>query len=126
SRVNGKVALWVSMGVGVRFRRGLHCPACGWARQLRIIRVSKRQDPGVAVPTLVPSFPMPAAVGQQVPVRPSLPEVFARIPDPRGRRGRVHGLPVVMSLVSCAVAAGSRSQAAILEWIADAPQELLE
>ena len=78
------------------------------------------------MPALVPSFPMPAAVGQQVPVRPSLPEVFARIPDPRGRRGRVHGLPVVMSLVSCAVAAGSRSQAGILEWIADAPQDLLE
>jgi predicted transposase YbfD/YdcC len=69
---------------------------------------------------------MPAGLDQRAPVPQPLLDAFAHVPDPRGRRGRVHRLPVVISLVSCAVAAGSKSQAAICEWVADAPQELLE
>ncbi|HEU4422781.1 MAG TPA: transposase family protein [Pilimelia sp.] len=41
------------------------------------------------------------------------------LPDPRGRRGIRHRLPVVVTAAVCAVVAGSRSYTAIAEWFAD-------
>lgn len=46
-----------------------------------------------------------------------LPATLAELPDPRGRRGVRHRLPVVVT----AVVAGYRSYTAIAEWVADAP-----
>jgi hypothetical protein len=48
-----------------------------------------------------------------------LVEVFAGVPDPRGRRGVRHRLAVLLTLATCAVLAGARSYAAIGEWAAD-------
>lgn len=55
----------------------------------------------------------------------TLLECFARIEDPRARRGRRHPLPAVLALIACAMAANHTSPDAVGEWIADAPQDLL-
>jgi hypothetical protein len=52
-------------------------------------------------------------------------EVYASITDPRDRRGRRHSLTSILLLVQCAVVAGARSWAAIVEWIQAAPQQVL-
>jgi predicted transposase YbfD/YdcC len=52
-------------------------------------------------------------------------DCFARIPDPRGRRGRRHPLPVVLALVALAMAADNTAPTEIAEWVADAPQDTL-
>ncbi|MFJ8610273.1 transposase family protein [Streptomyces sp. NPDC093675] len=47
------------------------------------------------------------------------------MPDPRCRRGCRHPLVFVVALAACAVLAGACSLAAIAEWAADAPPDLL-
>ena len=51
--------------------------------------------------------------------RQSLVEVFADVPDPRGRRGRRYRLGVILALAAAAVLAGCRSLLAIWEHIVD-------
>ena len=48
------------------------------------------------------------------------------VPDHRSRRGRIHPLPSILALITCAIAAvGNDSLTAIDEWIRDAPPEIL-
>jgi hypothetical protein len=67
--------------------------------------------------------PITELVRQRGPV--SLVECFARVPDRRGRRGRIHPLPVVLCLSACAITAGHSTPTEIGEWCQDASQELL-
>src|SRR5512142_26314 len=53
--------------------------------------------------------------------RRTLAEVLATVPDPRRRRGVRHPFTPMLAAVVCAMLAGSRSFAAIAEWIADLP-----
>jgi predicted transposase YbfD/YdcC len=55
----------------------------------------------------------------------SLLEDLAQLADPRQRRGRRHALVGVLGVAVCAVLAGARSLAAIGEWAADAPGQVL-
>ena len=48
-------------------------------------------------------------------------QAWARVPDPRDPRGRVHALPSLLAVAVSAVAAGQRSVSAIGEWAADLP-----
>jgi predicted transposase YbfD/YdcC len=50
---------------------------------------------------------------------------LAGVPDPRHRRGVRHALGSVLAVAAAAVLAGARSFAAIGEWAADAPQQML-
>ena len=50
---------------------------------------------------------------------------LAGLPDPRDRRGLRYRLVSVLAVVVCAVLAGAKSLAAIGEWAADAPSEVL-
>lgn len=53
-------------------------------------------------------------------------ERLAEVPDPRDPRGVRHRLAVVLALTACAVLAGATSLLAVGEWIADAPEYVLE
>lgn len=55
--------------------------------------------------------------------RRDLAETLAAVPDPRRRRGVRHPFTPVLAAVVCAMLAGSRSFAAITEWIADLPAQ---
>lgn len=83
---------------------------------------------------------MPARTSSLIPalcVQPDVPveldagrcaELLAhleRLPDPRKRRGRRHGLTAVLAVAVCAVLAGARSFAAISEWASDVPLAVL-
>jgi predicted transposase YbfD/YdcC len=57
--------------------------------------------------------------------RSSLVEALAQVPDRRDPRGVVHALPGVLATAVAAVLAGARSTAAVAEWAADAPQQVL-
>src|SRR5262245_13317121 len=46
----------------------------------------------------------------------SLLETFARIPDPRGSRGKRHPLPAILVQATAAMLSGARSQYAIWQW----------
>ena len=50
---------------------------------------------------------------------------LAALPDPRDRRGLRHDLAGVLAVAVCAVLAGAKSLAAIGEWAADAPPDVL-
>jgi len=52
-------------------------------------------------------------------------ELLAWVPDPRRPRGIRHGLPGILAVAIAAVVAGSRSFAAIGQWVADADADLL-
>ncbi|WP_373315642.1 transposase family protein [Actinoplanes campanulatus] len=52
-------------------------------------------------------------------------QVFARVPDPRDPRGRVHTLASLLAVTVSALAAGQRSVSAIGEWVADLPSAVL-
>jgi predicted transposase YbfD/YdcC len=52
-------------------------------------------------------------------------DLLARVPDPRGRRGRRHDLAAVLAVGLAAVIAGARSFVAIGEWVACQPIETL-
>jgi predicted transposase YbfD/YdcC len=65
------------------------------------------------------SSPIPAARSQY------LLDLLAQVPDPRKRRGRRHALAGLLAVGIAAVAAGSRSFAAIGQWAADAGPEVL-
>jgi hypothetical protein len=45
-----------------------------------------------------------------------LREAFARVPDPRFRRGRRHPLPAILALATAAMLSGARSLYAIAQW----------
>lgn len=52
---------------------------------------------------------------------------LALIPDHRSRRGRIHSLPSILALLTCATtAAGNDGYVAIDEWTRDAPPEVLQ
>lgn len=53
--------------------------------------------------------------------RRDLAATLAAVPDPRKRRGVRHPFAPLLAAVTCAMFAGSRSFAAIAEWIADLP-----
>jgi DDE family transposase len=53
-----------------------------------------------------------------------LVQALKAVPDPRGRRGRRHGLQSVLLLAVQAVMAGAGSWVAIAQWAATAPQAL--
>ncbi|WP_435211480.1 ISAs1 family transposase [Streptomyces sp. bgisy034] len=79
-----------------------------------------------------PSSPIPAGLGQLAGSDPALCDELPglldrlrRLPDPRSRRGRRHPLSYVLALAACSVLAGAKSLAAITEWAADAPDQLL-
>ncbi|WP_233273577.1 ISAs1 family transposase [Streptomyces broussonetiae] len=57
---------------------------------------------------------------------PGLLERLAEVPDPRDPRGVRHRLAVVLALTTCAMLAGATSLLAVGEWIADAPEHVLE
>ena len=57
--------------------------------------------------------------------QPSLLEYLAWVPDPRDPRGVRHSLCSLLAAAIAAVVAGSRSFAAIGEWVADAPPSVL-
>lgn len=46
----------------------------------------------------------------------SLLEAFARVPDPRGHKGRRHPLPAMLALSTAAMLEGARSLYAIFQW----------
>lgn len=62
-------------------------------------------------------------VDQRLPV--SLIEVLGQVADPRKRRGVRHRLGAVLAVALAATVAGARSFAAIAEWTADTPVEVL-
>ena len=47
----------------------------------------------------------------------NLLELLARIPDPRGRRGRRHPLAAMLTTIICAVLTGARGYRAIAHWV---------
>jgi predicted transposase YbfD/YdcC len=55
----------------------------------------------------------------------SVPDCFAAVPDPRGRRGRRHSLPCVLTLVVTAMLHGKTKLADITAWIEHAGQDIL-
>lgn len=55
----------------------------------------------------------------------SLAECLGRVPDPRDPRGVRHTLTSLLLAAVAAVLAGARSFAAVGEWVADAPPEVL-
>ena len=64
--------------------------------------------------------------GQVAPERCSgLLAHLSALPDPRDRRGVRHRLAGVLAVAVCAVLSGAKSLAAIGEWAADAPPEVL-
>jgi len=83
------------------------------------------------VPAL-PSSPVARLAAHRVPGEDFSPERgagllahLATLPDPRDRRGLRHELAGVLAVAVCAVLAGARSLAAIGEWAADAPPQVL-
>jgi hypothetical protein len=56
---------------------------------------------------------------------PGLAEYLARVPDPRNPRGVRHSLTSLLLAAVAAVLAGARSFAAVGEWVADAPPQVL-
>jgi predicted transposase YbfD/YdcC len=80
----------------------------------------------------LPSSPVNPALGHLVRLaadaageQRGLPEVLARVADPRHRRGVRHRLAGILGLALCAVVAGARSFTAIAEWAADADGQTL-
>lgn len=65
----------------------------------------------------MPSSPIPAVPASPV-IGGELWRVLDAVPDPRGRRGRRHRLPVILACGLAAVLAGARSFVAIGEWVA--------
>jgi predicted transposase YbfD/YdcC len=68
-------------------------------------------------------------LGPAAPVTPAeaadLRRDLARVPDPRNPRGVRHPAGCILAVAAAAVLAGARSLAAIGEWAADAPQQVL-
>jgi hypothetical protein len=56
---------------------------------------------------------------------PGLLEVLARVPDPRCRRGRRHGLVFLLAVATVCALAGARSFREAGDLAADLPQEVL-
>jgi hypothetical protein len=52
-------------------------------------------------------------------------EAFARVPDPRRRRGRRHPLPAILALSAAAMLSGARSLYAIWQWGRLQPPEVV-
>jgi predicted transposase YbfD/YdcC len=87
---------------------------------------------------VVESCPIPAVFDRLAPVSggdtsrglvleqvADLRDYLAQVPDPRDRRGVRHSAGSLLALAAAAVLAGARSFAAIGEWIADVPQQVL-
>lgn len=79
------------------------------------------------------SSPIPAGLDQLASQPPPSPgehlgllACLAAVPDPRRAQGRRHPLTFVVGLAACAVLAGAKSLAAIAEWAADAPPDVLK
>jgi DDE_Tnp_1-associated len=61
---------------------------------------------------------------RRLPALPSLPAVFASVPDPRRAQGRRYALGPVLTLAVCAMLCGARSLYAIAQWGRDQDAEL--
>jgi hypothetical protein len=48
-------------------------------------------------------------------------DLLAQIPDPRGRRGRRHPLPAMLTTIVCAILTGARGYRAIAHWVRSQP-----
>jgi predicted transposase YbfD/YdcC len=68
---------------------------------------------------------MSCPVSSEEPYRDLL-TLLATIPDPRRPRGVRHQMTAVLAMAAVAVVCGARSFTAIGEWVADAPQRVLE
>ena len=74
----------------------------------------------------MPSLPIRAVPASLI-AGGELWQVLDTMPDPRGRRGRRHRLPVILVCAVAAVLAGARSFVAIGEWVAhQSPAALLQ
>ncbi len=71
----------------------------------------RSQETGAMVKLDVSALPLDGKGG--------LIEVLRRIPDPRNRRGKRHGVVLVVAIAVCAVLAGAHSVAAIAQWAKD-------
>lgn len=75
------------------------------------------------------SSPAPVALSSSRsahPVGSELLSLLKSVPDPRGRRGRQHGLSAILAVALAAVIAGAKSFVAIGEWVAHQPIEGLQ
>jgi predicted transposase YbfD/YdcC len=76
--------------------------------------------------SLIPAVAQPAAATALTADQcRSLLDDLTQIADPRHRRGRWHPLVSMLAIAVCAVLTGARSLAAIGEWAADAPGQVL-
>jgi len=75
------------------------------------------------IPAVAPRLAVPAALAPDQ--CQSLVNDLAQLADPRHRRGRRHALGAVLAVAVAAVLAGARSLAAVGEWAADAPDQVL-
>lgn len=51
----------------------------------------------------------------------SLMAYLAQVPDPRGRKGRRHSLPAMLTAVTCGILCGVRGWTGLAEWLHDLP-----
>ena len=49
---------------------------------------------------------------------------LSQVPDPRGRQGRRHSLPAMLTAVVCGVLCGARGYASLVEWLHDLPVDV--
>ena len=109
----------VTCGVAIR---GMY-PAC-----LRVAGRTRQNDgSSLRSPSPATRDARPPMTSSSIPAASSqyLLDLLAQVPDPRKRRGRRHPLAGLLAVGIAAVAAGSRSFAAIGQWAADAGPEAL-
>ena len=49
---------------------------------------------------------------------------LSQVPDPRGRKGRRHSLPAMLTAIICALLCGHRGYTGIAEWLHDQPVDI--
>jgi hypothetical protein len=94
-----------------------------WLSKPMFTREGRARPDIIADPCLSPQPDVPVELDARRCA--DLLEHLAGLPDPRKRRGRRHGITAVLAVAVCAVLAGARSFAAIGEWAADVPGDVL-